>query len=267
MAANLSEPSSSLSFTSSYISNGASAPPASPSTVAEPRSSLEIVSLSKLSSNLERLLVDKDFDCSDAEILVEGEAVPVHRCILSARSRFFFNLFAKGAAATADGGAAAAEGKPRYYMSDLVPQGNVRVEAFKTFLGYIYTGKLKPSPPEVSTCAHGECAHDACGPAINFAVELMYASSVFQIPELVSLLQVLSLTLITIDINFSGILLSSCRIWCSSSPSSSSSPLSFSCIPRNPDEVAKNGENQGSSSTLSSMMDRCSSMIISLIIL
>ncbi|CAA6658059.1 unnamed protein product [Spirodela intermedia] len=167
MAANLSEPSSSLSFTSSYISNGASAHPTSPFAGAEPRSSLEIVSLSKLSSNLERLLVSKEFDCSDAEIVVEGEAVPVHRCILSARSRFFFDLFSKGGAAAADGGAAAAEGKPRYHMSDLVPQGNVRV----------------------STCAHGECAHDACGPAINFAVELMYASSVFQIPELISLLQ------------------------------------------------------------------------------
>ncbi|XP_078436769.1 NPR1-like protein 3 [Wolffia australiana] len=175
MAGNISEPSSALSFASSYVSNGSSAD-------VEPRSSLEIVSLSKLSSNLERLLVDKDFDCSDAEIVVEGEPVAVHRCILAARSKFFYEIFAKG-------GGNAVEGKHRYQIGDLVPEGAVRVEAFKTFLGYLYTGKLRPSPVEVSNCADGVCAHDACGPAINFAVEMMYASSLFQISELVSLLQ------------------------------------------------------------------------------
>lgn len=47
-----------------------------------------------------------------------------------------------------------------------------------------------PFPPEVSTCVDNECAHDACRPAIDFSVELMYASSVFQVPELASLSQV-----------------------------------------------------------------------------
>lgn len=41
----------------------------------------------------------------------------------------------------------------------------------------------------MSTCVDAMCAHDACRPAVNFAVELMYASSVFQISELVSLFQ------------------------------------------------------------------------------
>lgn len=57
------------------------------------------------------------------------------------------------------------------------------------FLSYLYTGKLKAPPPEASTCVDETCAHDACRPAVNFAVELMYASSVFQISELVSLFQ------------------------------------------------------------------------------
>ncbi|CAA6673909.1 unnamed protein product [Spirodela intermedia] len=150
-----------LSFTSSYISNGASAHRRAPSP-APSRGAAWRSSLSKLSSNLERLLVSKEFDCSDAEIVVEGR--PSH------------------------GGAAAAEGKPRYQHERSVPQGNVRVEAFKIFLGYLYTGKLKPSPPR-SRPAPMESVLTTPAARHYFAVELMYASSVFQIPELISLLR------------------------------------------------------------------------------
>nr|AMD39572.1 non-expressor of PR-1 [Cocos nucifera] len=153
-----------------------------------PGGNLEVVSLGKLSSNLERLLLHSEFDCSDAEIVVEGAPVGVHRCILAARSRFFHDLFS-GAGAGAGGGCRQEGGKPRYEMSELVPHGRVGREAFMNFLSYLYTGKLKPAPPEVSVCVDPMCAHDACRPAITFVVELLYASSVFQIPELVSLLQ------------------------------------------------------------------------------
>lgn len=178
--ANLDEPSSSVSFTSSsYLSNGSSAPPPPPT---EKSTNLEIISLSRLSNNLERLLLDSDFDCTDATIVVEGVNMGIHRCILAARSKFFREIFAKGGRS---------EGKkPKYWMDELLPDGGrVGVEAFSVFLGYLYTGRLKQSPPEVSTCVDPSCAHDACRPAVNFAVELMYASSVFQIPELVSLFQ------------------------------------------------------------------------------
>ncbi|KAJ9691508.1 hypothetical protein PVL29_013632 [Vitis rotundifolia] len=74
-------------------------------------------------------------------------------------------------------------------MSDFLPYGKVGYEAFLIFLSYLYTGKLKASPPEVSTCVDTGCAHDACRPAIDFSVELMYASAIFQVPELVSLFQ------------------------------------------------------------------------------
>ncbi|KAG7964035.1 hypothetical protein I3843_09G148100 [Carya illinoinensis] len=181
------EPSSSLSFTSSpHLSNGTFGQAKSPSSGEsglEQGPSLEIISLNKLSSNLEQLVIDPSFDYSDADIIVEGIAVGVNRCILAARSRFFHELFQR------DRGSTEKEGKPKYLMSDLLPFGEVGREAFWVFLSYLYTAKLKPSPMEVSTCVDDSCVHDACRPAINFAVELMYASYIFQTPELVSLFQ------------------------------------------------------------------------------
>ncbi|KAH8486514.1 hypothetical protein Peur_070045 [Populus x canadensis] len=182
--ANFSEPSSSLSYTSSsHLSNGSISHNISNSSGAEAGTSLEVISLNKLSSNLEQLLIDSTCDYSDADIVVEGTAIGVHRCILGARSKFFHELFRR------EKGSSEKEGKPKYCLSDLLTCGKVGYEAFLIFLSYLYTGKLKPSPMEVSTCVDNVCAHDACRPAINFAVELMYASSIFQVPELVSLFQ------------------------------------------------------------------------------
>ncbi|XP_028759294.1 regulatory protein NPR3 [Neltuma alba] len=182
--AHSAEPSSSLSFTSSsHLSNGSVSHNMCSSHGAEPLPNLEALSLSKLSSSLEQLLADSDVDYSDADIVVEGETVGVHRCILASRSKFFRTLFKR------DKGSSQKEGKFKYCMNDLLPHGKVGLEAFHIFLFYIYTGKLKPSPMEVSTCVDNFCAHDACRPAINFAVELMYASSIFEIPELASLFQ------------------------------------------------------------------------------
>lgn len=197
MANHSTEPSSSLSFTSSsHLSNGsysyrqANKSPSSsgvelgpPGPLPPPPSAnLEVISLNKLSSNLEQLLVDPSCDYSDAVFIVEGTPVGVHRCILAARSKFFLDLFQKQAESL--------DGKPKYLINDLLPYGKVGYEAFLVFLNYLYTAKLKPSPMEVSTCVDNVCIHDACRPAIHFAVQLMYASSIFQIPELVSLFQV-----------------------------------------------------------------------------
>ncbi|KAI3784469.1 hypothetical protein L1987_43568 [Smallanthus sonchifolius] len=186
--ANSSEPSSSISFTSSsHISNGSTSYIIPSSSNPEPRSNIEIIGLNKLSTNLEKLLADSgsESDCnySDAEVVVEGISVGVHRCILAARSKFFSDLFKENK------GYVDKDGKPKYSMSDLLPYGSVGYDAFLIFLSYVYTGKLKSSPPEVSTCVDGGCHHDACRPAINFVVELTYASSVFQVQELVSLFQ------------------------------------------------------------------------------
>ncbi|GKU92690.1 hypothetical protein SLEP1_g6389 [Rubroshorea leprosula] len=179
-----SEPSSSLSFTSSsHLSNGSTTPNISSYSGSETSPNLELLCLSKLSSHLEQLLVDNDCDYSDAEIVVEGISVSVHRCILASRSKFFHELFKKGNGSSEKGG------KPKYNMSEFLPYGKIGYEAFLIFLSYLYTGKLKPSPMEVSTCVDNTCAHHACSPTINFAVELMYASSIFQVPEMVSLFQ------------------------------------------------------------------------------
>ncbi|XWS18718.1 hypothetical protein CRYUN_Cryun32bG0068900 [Craigia yunnanensis] len=180
----LSESSSSLSFSSlSRLSNGSITHNIPSFSVPETGASLEVISLTKLSSSLEQLVVDNCPVFSDADIVVEDVSVGVHRCILAVRSKFFHELFKKGNEPSEK------EGKPSYNMSELLPYGKIGLEAFQVFLSYLYTGKLKPSPMEVSTCVDNGCAHDACRPAINFAVELMYASSIFQIPELVSLFQ------------------------------------------------------------------------------
>ena len=184
---NANEMTSSSSFaSSSYLSDGSRIHHVSASNVPEPGVDLENLSLNKLSGNLERLLHDKEYDYSDADIFVEGIPVGVHRCVLASRSQFFHELFKKGNNNSTNGD------KPRYLMSDLVPHGGVGYEAFQVFLHYLYTGKLKPSPPEVSRCVDDVCAHDACRPAINYVVELMCASATFQMKELVLLFQVSS---------------------------------------------------------------------------
>lgn len=174
---------SSLSFaSSSYTSNGSSSQNLHPSGY-EPVTNPELLSLAKLSGCLEKLLLDAEYNYSDAEIVVEGTSVSVNRCILASRSSFFHDLFKKSNASSQS------EGKPKYLMTELVPHGKIGYETFMVFLNYVYTGKLRPSPPEVSTCVDESCAHDACGPAINYAVELMYASATFQMKELVMVVQ------------------------------------------------------------------------------
>ncbi|KAL9282391.1 Regulatory protein NPR3 [Arabidopsis thaliana] len=177
--ATLTEPSSSLSFTSSHFSYGSiGSNHFSSSSASNP----EVVSLTKLSSNLEQLLSNSDCDYSDAEIIVDGVPVGVHRCILAARSKFFQDLFKKEKKISKIE-------KPKYQLREMLPYGAVAHEAFLYFLSYIYTGRLKPFPLEVSTCVDPVCSHDCCRPAIDFVVQLMYASSVLQVPELVSSFQ------------------------------------------------------------------------------
>ncbi|KAL9667141.1 hypothetical protein QQ045_001490 [Rhodiola kirilowii] len=166
------ELSSSFSFVaSSCVTNGSCA--------SELGASPDNLSLTKLSSNLERLLADAEFDYADALIVVDGKPVGVHRCILAARSPFFHDLFKNGT------GEVAKEGKPKYHLSDMVSQISIGYETFNVILNYMYTGKLKASPAEVSTCVYDVCTHDACRPAIDYAVELMYACVTFQMKELV----------------------------------------------------------------------------------
>ncbi|KAI4371856.1 hypothetical protein MLD38_010156 [Melastoma candidum] len=182
---NSTEPSSSLSFNSSSQWSHGSAAVHNPACVSLGSDCLEMISLSKLSSSLEQLTLEqKDFDYSDATIVVEGRSVGVHRCILGTRSEFFSDLFK-----LRKGSPEHDSRKPKYRIEDLLPHGRIGYEALTIFLGYVYTGRLKAFPVEVSTCVDEDCCHDACRPAIDFTVELMYASHTFCIPELVSLVQ------------------------------------------------------------------------------
>ncbi|KAK8686983.1 hypothetical protein V6N13_085816 [Hibiscus sabdariffa] len=173
------EISSSLTFSSSpYPSNGSG----SVNHPMENGSDPENLSLSKLSSGLETLLVNEEYESyNDAEIVVEGNvAVGVNRCILAARSPYFHQLFRQ----QLEGGR-----RPKYELSEMLPYGRVGHEAFTLVLQYLYTGRIKASPREVSTCVDEACCHGACGPLVNYALELMFASATFQIKELVLLVQ------------------------------------------------------------------------------
>ncbi|KAK1375701.1 Regulatory protein NPR4 [Heracleum sosnowskyi] len=175
-----------MSFTASSLMSSNSTCYNIPShSVPEGGSSPEIISLAKLSDGLEQLLVSSiGIDYSDADIVVDGVSVGVHRCILATRSTIFHEKFKEDMDSLEK-----RQSRPKYYMSNLLSYGSVGYEAFLVFLSYLYTGKLKPCPPEVSTCVDDGCNHHACRPAINFLVELMYASAIFRVPELVSLYQ------------------------------------------------------------------------------
>ncbi|KAF2309524.1 hypothetical protein GH714_003620 [Hevea brasiliensis] len=136
--------------------------------VSEVSPSLELISLPQLSSNLEQPLIDYNA----AEIVVDGIPVSINRGFLAENNSFFREIFKK-------------DGSPSYLLSNLLPFGKVGYEAFQFFLRYFYTGELNPPPLEVSTCVDEECAHETCRPAIDFTVDLMYASSIFNLPELV----------------------------------------------------------------------------------
>ncbi|KAJ8493058.1 hypothetical protein OPV22_014779 [Ensete ventricosum] len=94
----------------------------------------EVAALSRLSDHLRSLLRTPGLAfCSDARITVRSAGgdppheVPVHRCVLSARSPFFLYKFAAGA------GAGALE------LGELVAGFEVGYEALEVVLRYVYT--------------------------------------------------------------------------------------------------------------------------------
>ncbi|GAY63879.1 hypothetical protein CUMW_229210 [Citrus unshiu] len=173
---NANEKSASLSFVSSYL------------TCWSTNQSTGTCDLDNL--NLRMQSTNPKETWLEAEIVVEGKSVAVNRSVLSELSQFFRRLF------NLRNDGSVSEGKPKYLLTDLVPHGKVGYEAFNDILHRLYTGKLKAPPPEVSACVDDACSHDACPPAINYAIELMYASAAFQMKELVFLLQLWLLNLV-----------------------------------------------------------------------
>lgn len=143
----------------------------------------DVNALHILSENLRSLLLSSSFDCSDVEIRVHDRVVPLHRCLLIARSPYFRALFSR---ARAPG---ETQAKLKYELSELLNEWKVGFEALMIVLGYLYSGKLAEPPSGECTCADEACSHHGCRPAVDFALQLFYCAYVFQIPELVSLSQ------------------------------------------------------------------------------
>ncbi|CAI0387352.1 unnamed protein product [Linum tenue] len=146
----------------------------------------EFAALHRLSRNL-----DSTFDPSsefnffaDAKIVVPGggggREVPVHRCILSSRSEFFRNVFCS-AKENCDG---------RFELKELAKDYEVGFEPLVAVLGYLYSGTVRALPSGICECVDDDCSHLGCRPAVDFMVEVLYASFTFQVPELVALYQV-----------------------------------------------------------------------------
>lgn len=75
-------------------------------------------------------------------------------------------------------------------MSELAKDHSVGLDALETVLAYLYSGKVKALPKGICVCVDEDCSHEACRPAVDFMVEVLYASFTFQVSELVALYQV-----------------------------------------------------------------------------
>lgn len=143
--------------------------------------------LSRLSDNLASILEasgSDDFFFADARIVVwDGREVPVHRCILAARSPFFKNVLSEK------------EKKKngiKLEMKELGKDYQVGLDAISGVVSYLYSGKVRRSSAKggSAVCVDDDCSHVGCRPAVEFMAELLYASSTFEISELVDLYQV-----------------------------------------------------------------------------
>lgn len=136
----------------------------------------DVSSLDRLSETLESLLLEPLNSFADAKIVIScGREIDVHRCILSGRSPFFKNKFS--------------DKNVKLLMKELASDYEIGFEAITSVLGYLYSGKVMGLPKDVCVCVDDDCSHEACRPAIDFMVEVLYAYHVFQIPEMVALWQ------------------------------------------------------------------------------
>ena len=105
----------------------------------------------------------------------------MHRCILAARSCFFRSAFA----------AKEEKSGVKLMLKEVAKDYEVGVEALGAVVGYLYSGRVMPLPSGVCVCVDDDCSHLGCRPAVDFMVQVLYASSTFHISELVALYQVI----------------------------------------------------------------------------
>lgn len=139
----------------------------------------DTAALRRLSDNLESIFDTPDSDdfFADARIVLgDGREVPVHRCILSARSPFFKSFFSGGCA--------------KLELKEVARDYVVGFDALVGVVRYLYSGRVRSLPKQVCECVDDNCSHLWCRPALDFMVQLLYASSTFEISDLVTLYQV-----------------------------------------------------------------------------
>ncbi|KAI3979414.1 hypothetical protein MKX01_001606 [Papaver californicum] len=154
------------------------------SSIEQENTTPEITALRRLSINLESTFQSTDFDfCSDAKIILfDSREIPIHRVILSSRSPFFKSLF--------NDSKDEKKFELKKLMSSAVGVGvDVGFDSLSVVLSYLYSGKVKPLDREVFACVDNECLHIGCRPVVDLMIQVLYASHVFQVPELVSLFQ------------------------------------------------------------------------------
>ncbi|KAK6236505.1 hypothetical protein SCA6_011842 [Theobroma cacao] len=147
----------------------------------EPLNTPDIAALQILSRNLESVFESTDSDSlySDAKIgLSSGREVPVHRCILSARSSVFKTVFS----GLKDRGA-------KFELKELARDYEIGYDSLVAVLAYLYSGRVRSLPRGVCVCVDDDCSHLACRPAVDFVAEVLYAAFTFQVSELISLYQ------------------------------------------------------------------------------
>lgn len=108
-------------------------------------------------------------------LVAGGRELKPDRSILSERSPFFKNLL-RGE-----------ERSVRLDMKDFARDFDVSYDALVAVLVGLYGGNMSSLR---HVCADDECSHVACRPVVDFLVGVLYASFVFQIPELVARYQV-----------------------------------------------------------------------------
>lgn len=181
--------SSALCFASSSSSPPPPPPPPPPPAVESLPPDIE--ALRRLSANLSSLFLSNLPSFSDVTVTLQSHhiSLPLHRCVLSARSPFFHcRLLLDNSNNNTDGGG---NGSPsKLDLGEDLAGFDVGYEALVLVLGYVYTGKVGPLPREVSECADEDCRHVACWPAVDFMLQLLFVSFKFEIWELLSLFQV-----------------------------------------------------------------------------
>lgn len=151
---------------------------------ARSNNSSDITPLKRLSENLGSILeasTASNFFADAKIVAADGRELAVHRCILAARSGFFKDVFCAKERSTV-----------MLQMKEVAKDYDVGLEALGAVLGYLYSGRVNPLPKGVGVCAcvDDDCSHLGCWPALDFMLQLLYASSLFRIIELVSLYQV-----------------------------------------------------------------------------